>query len=67
MKQLSYTSGISSIPLLGITIGDKFDETVAKYSNQDALIVIHQDICWTYSELADQVNECAKALLACGL
>lgn len=67
MEKQSYTSGISSIPLLGMTIADKFDETVRKYPEQDALIVVHQDIQWSYKELAKQVDKCAKALLACGL
>ncbi len=67
MIQQSYTSGTSSIPLLGITIGDKFDETVQKYPNNDALIVHHQNIKWTYHELKNQVDKCAKALMACGL
>ena len=50
-----------------MTIGDKFDEIVATYPNQDALIVIHQDIKWTYQQLASEVDICAKALMACGL
>ncbi len=67
MKKLSYSSGTSSIPLLGITIGDKFDEIVDKYPNQEALVVVHQNIRWTYKELQAEVDTCAKALLACGL
>ena len=35
----SYTSGISDIPLLGLTIGDMFDRTVEKYPDHPALIV----------------------------
>ena len=67
MKRISYTSGTSTTPLLGITIGDKFDEIVEKFSEREALIVHHQQIRWTYSRLQQEVNECAKALLACGL
>ena len=67
MKKLSYSSGTSSIPLLGITIGDKFDEIVDKYPNQEALVVVHQNIRWAYKELQAEVDTCAKALLACGL
>jgi len=67
MKNLSYTSGTSSLPLLGVTIGDKFDETVQKYSDREALIVHHQNIRWTYQKLKNEVDKCAKALMACGL
>jgi len=67
MKKLSYTSGTSTIPLLGTTIGDKFDETVRKFPNNDALIVHHQNIRWTYKELKEHVDSCAKALIASGL
>ena len=66
MSRLSYTSGISDVPLIGMTIGDKFDETVGRYPKREALIVRHQNIRWTYSELRDQVDRCAKALIASG-
>jgi len=67
MKKRSYTSGTSSIPLLGITIGDLFDQTVKRFPDQDALIVHHQKIRWTYQDLKTEVDRCAKALIACGL
>ncbi|MEL7421427.1 MAG: AMP-binding protein [Bacteroidota bacterium] len=63
----SYSSGTSSIPLLGMTIGEKFDDIVQQYPQNEALIVTHQHIRWTYSELQQEVDVCAKALLACGL
>lgn len=66
MSKLSYTSGISDVPLTGMTIGDKFDQTVERYPNREALIVRHQNIRWTYSDLKYQVDRCAKALIACG-
>ena len=65
--QLSYTSGTSTTPLLGITIGDKFDAIAQQFPDREALIVHHQDIRWTYRELQQVVDQCAKALLACGL
>ncbi len=63
----SYTSGISDIPLLGLTIGDLFDQTVEKYPDHPALISRHQNIRLTYRELQDQVNQCAKGLMTLGL
>jgi len=64
---LSYTNGVSTTPLLGSTIGDKFDEIAHRFADNDALIVRHQNIRWTYSELAKKVEQAAKALLAIGV
>lgn len=50
-----------------MTIGDLFDQTVATYPNNDALIVRHQHIRYTYSQLKEKVDECARALLALGM
>ena len=66
-QRWSYTSGISDIPLLGLTIGDLFDRTVEKYPDHPALISRHQHIRLTYRELQTQVNQCAKGLMALGL
>ncbi len=66
-KQLSYTSGISNKPLIGATIGDFFDEIVEKYPDNEALVVPHQNIRWTYRQLKARVDECARALLAIGM
>ena len=63
----SYTNGTSTIPLLGLTIGDQFDLTVSRYPDNPALISRHQHIRWTYRELQAQVNQCAKALLQLGI
>ncbi|MEL6256216.1 MAG: AMP-binding protein [Bacteroidota bacterium] len=67
MKKLSYACGISEKPLLGITIGDMFDQTAAKYPNNEALIVKHQDIRYTYAQLKEKVDECARAMMALGI
>jgi fatty-acyl-CoA synthase len=64
---LSYISGTSTKPLLGITIGDMFDETAARFPNNDALIVHHQNIHFTYKQFKKLVDTCAKAFLALGV
>jgi len=66
-RQWSYTSGTSDTPLLGLTIGDLFDQTVERYPHNPALISRQQNIRWTYSELQAQVNRCAKSLMQLGL
>ena len=63
----SYTNGTSDQPLLGMTIGDMFDATCARFPDNDALIVHFQDIRWDYRTLKQQVDTCARALLSLGV
>ncbi len=66
MTATSYCCGLSDQPFLGITIGDKFDEIVKRFPDNEALVVHHQNIRFTYTQLKEQVNQCAKALLVLG-
>ncbi len=66
-RQWSYTNGTSDTPLLGLTIGDLFDQTVEKYPDNPALISRQQQIRLTYRELQAQVNQCAKGLMQLGV
>ncbi|MBN8411047.1 AMP-binding protein [Halomonas denitrificans] len=63
----SYVSGISDQPLKGQTIGDCFDETVARFPDQDALISRHQGLRYTWQELREVTDQAARALLAMGV
>ena len=63
----SYTSGTSELPLLGVTIGDLFDRTVARYPDHEALVSRHQGLRYTYRALQDEVDRCARALMALGI
>mgnify|MGYP001391439423 FL=1 len=65
-KEISYASGTSNKPLLGDTIGNKFDEIASKYPKREAIVSIHQNIRFTYDELAKEVNTLAKALISSG-
>jgi fatty-acyl-CoA synthase len=67
MTDLSYVSGVSDKPLLGLTIGACFDATAAAHPDQMALISRHQKIRWTYAELKVHVDALAAGLLALGL
>lgn len=64
---LSYVSGISSQPLLGKTIGDLFDDIAMRFPDNDALIVHHQQIRYSYLQFKNVVDQCAKAFLALGV
>lgn len=64
---LSYQSGASEQPMLGDTIGVRFDRTVAAFGDRPALICRQQGVNWTWKELAEQVEGFAAGLVALGL
>ncbi len=63
----SYASGTSEVPLLGDTIGDNFDRTVAAFGDRDALVDRAAGRRWTYRELAAEVTALALGLVAQGI
>ncbi|WP_328396168.1 AMP-binding protein [Nocardia sp. NBC_00416] len=65
--QTSYASGAWEVPLLGDTIGDNFDRTVAAFPGNDALVDVAGGRRWTYRALADEVDALAAGLLAAGI
>ena len=66
-SQISYVSGASQYPMLGETIGQNLERTVAKYPQQEALVSVEQDIRFTYSEFYQETTKVARALLAVGV
>ncbi len=64
---VSYVSGTSDKPLLGDTIGDDFDRTVARYGDREALVDRDTGRRWSYRELADEVNAVALGLVDLGV
>lgn len=65
--RLSYAYGTSSQPLLGMTIGEKFDQACEQYADRDAVVSMHQNIRLSYRQLQDQVNAFARQLLKLGM
>ena len=65
--KLSYVHGASDLPLIGQPIGPYLDAIAARFGANDALIVPHQDIHWTYTEFNDLVSRLAAGLLKLGL
>ncbi|NKS35100.1 AMP-binding protein [Prescottella equi] len=63
----SYASGTWDAPMLGDTIGDNFDRTVAAHGDRDALIDRGSGRRWTYRELAREVDALATGLLGAGI
>ena len=48
---LSYASGISDVPLLGETIGENLDRTVARFGDREALVDVAAGTRWTYARV----------------
>jgi fatty-acyl-CoA synthase len=67
MPQPSYTQGNQDKPLLTQCIGDAFDATVARFPDREALVVHHQALRYTWRQLADAVDQHARALMALGV
>ena len=66
-SRISYVSGFSNKPLLGMTIGEMMDSIVNRYPEEIALIVHHQNIKWTYHTFSKRVTEVARSLMALGI
>ncbi|WP_434580599.1 AMP-binding protein [Pseudomonas sp. Z5-35] len=66
-SQLSYTRGSQDKALLAQTIGQAFDQAVARYQDSEALVVRHQSLRYTWRQLGETVDVHARALMALGL
>ncbi|NJM06661.1 AMP-binding protein [Candidatus Gracilibacteria bacterium] len=64
---LSYVSGTSTKPLLGTTIGALFDQIVERFPDNEALVARQQSQRFSYAQLHQAVERCARGLLAIGL
>ncbi|GGY06061.1 AMP-binding protein [Paludibacterium paludis] len=67
MTQTSYVHGAHETGLIGRTIGQFFDTATREHGSRDALIVRHQAVRMTYSELREQVDRLACSLMRLGL
>ena len=63
----SYVHGASTVRLIGETLGANFDRAVARWRDELALVVRHQQVRWSYGELGPRVDDFAAGLLALGL
>ena len=64
---LAIDSGATDIPLIEQTIGDNLNETVARFGDNDALVVDHQGIRQSWTEFNRSVDAVAKGLMAYGI
>jgi len=65
--KFSYDHGVSSKKLIGETIGAFFDRQVEAYREREALVVRHQNVRWSWGELARRVDDLAAGLMTLGL
>ncbi|MEW6371429.1 MAG: AMP-binding protein [Pseudomonadota bacterium] len=66
-SKLSYVHGAHDVPLIGDTIGVFLKNVAARHGDNDALVVPHQDVRWTYREFDERVTRLAAGLLKLGL
>ena len=67
IRNLSYSSGISDVPLLGLTLGDSLAAATAAHPARDALVDVPSGRRWTYAELDEDTRALAVALLDRGV
>jgi fatty-acyl-CoA synthase len=67
MADASYSSGTSTTPLLGDTIGANLAKTVARFGSRDALIDCVTGRRWTYDQFAADIDSVALGLLSLGV
>ncbi len=63
----SYSRGVQGKPLLAMTIGEAFDNTVVQHADGEALVVRHQQRRYSWRQLAETVDLHARAFLALGM
>jgi fatty-acyl-CoA synthase len=64
---LSRFKGGDTPALIQETVGQRLAKTVAQFPDNDALIVRHQGVRWTYAEYAEKIEALAAGLLALGI
>jgi fatty-acyl-CoA synthase len=65
-EALSYMRG-AAIPLLDLTLSQALSKTAARFSDREALVVCHQHVRRTWSQLDEEVTRVASGLAGMGL
>ena len=63
----SYYCGASTTQIIYETIGGFFDRVANEHPNNPALVLRHQNVDWTYSELQLRVDQLAAGLISLGI
>jgi fatty-acyl-CoA synthase len=67
MTALSYVSGPSEEPLLGLTVGQALARAAETWPNRPALISPSHGVSWSWREFRERVRDLASGLVALGL
>ena len=65
-EAMSWVRGADEPPLLEETIGQALDRAARQWGEELALVSVHQDVRWTYADLARKAEDLAAGLLALG-
>lgn len=63
----SYAHGISDVPLRATTLGETFDEAVARHGRRVAIVACERGERVTFEMLGQSVAQVARALIAAGI
>jgi fatty-acyl-CoA synthase len=63
----SYAHGASAAPLIGETIGSRFDRVAAAHPDNEAVVSCHQGARLTYAQLRAATDDLARGLMALGV
>lgn len=63
----SHIRGTSDRPLLRETLGERFNRTVARWPDHEALVCCHQGIRWSWRQLKTKVDALSRGLVQLGL
>jgi len=63
----SYVSGPGFPPLMGFTIGQTVDRAADMYGDREAIVVTHQNIRRTYTQVKQEIDSLAAGFLELGL
>ena len=63
----SYVHSPGQRPLVGLTVGQVLDDAARRWPDGEALVLPHQRVRWSWSELQRRARACGAALLGLGL
>ena len=63
----SYVQGAHDVPLIAESIGTRLHRMAARFASNDAVVVPHQQVRWSYRQFDDRVSALAAGLLKLGL
>jgi fatty-acyl-CoA synthase len=63
----SYAHGVSTVPVIGRTIGDYLEQVAAEFPSNEALVSTFENRRFNYAQFLGEVNRLARALMGLGV